>query len=60
MKCPECGYIHPKKPPNRPRKYTAKEEKQIIEDAKTMKPYRVAEKWGCHEQTVRNIIKRNK
>ena len=59
IKCPKCGYIHPKKPPNRPRKYTLDEERQIVEDRKTMTQKKVANHWGCHEQTVRNIIKRN-
>jgi transposase len=66
MKCPKCGYMHPKKPPNRPRKFTAEEERQIIEDEKKMEAYtrleayrKVAEKWGCHYQTISNIVKRN-
>ena len=59
MKCPKCGYEHPKKPPNRPKKFTAEEERQIVEDTKTMIRKEVPKKWGCHEQTVRNIIKRN-
>lgn len=60
MKCPNCGYIQHAKPSNRPRKFEAEVEKQIVEDVKKMIPKKVAEKWGCHEQTVRNIIKRNK
>lgn len=58
-KCPKCGYIQHAKPSHRPKKYTLDQERQIVEDAKTMILKKVAEKWGCHEQTVRNIIKRN-
>ena len=60
MKCPQCGYERPKKPPNRPKKFTPEKEKQIVEDRKTMTLKKVSEKWGCHEQTIRNIIKRSK
>ena len=66
MKCPNCGYIQHAKPSHRPKKYTLDQERQIVEDAKTieactrLEAYRkVAEKWSCHYQTVRNIIKRN-
>tara|TARA_Y100000401_G_scaffold29233_3_gene21312 strand:- start:12671 stop:12856 length:186 start_codon:yes stop_codon:yes gene_type:complete len=59
MKCPQCGYIHPKKPPNRPRKFTKEQEKRIIEDRKAMTLKEIAEKWGCCNQTILNVVKRN-
>jgi Mor family transcriptional regulator len=59
MKCPKCGYIHPKKPANRPKKFTTEQEKQIVEDRKTMTVKQLSIKWNCCEATINNVIKRN-
>lgn len=60
MKCSNCGYIHPpKKKVGKPRKFTADQEKQIIEDRKTMTLMQVANKWQCSIGTIQNMIRFN-
>ena len=59
-KCPNCGYIHPKKPVGRPKSFEIEQEKEIVEDRKNMSELKTAIKWGCAVGTIRNVIKRNK
>ncbi len=59
MKCPKCGYIPPKNKVGKPRKYTIDQEKQILEDRKTMSLMQVANKWGCSIGTVQNIVNKH-
>lgn len=59
-KCPQCGYIHPKKPVGRPQLFTIEEEKEIIENRKTMSELKTAIKWGCSVGTIQNVVNRNK
>ena len=56
-KCPQCGYIYPKKPVGRPEKFTIEEKKQIVEDIKKMSELNTAIKWGCSVGTIQNIVK---
>tara|TARA_R110002012_G_scaffold317543_1_gene534255 strand:+ start:566 stop:754 length:189 start_codon:yes stop_codon:yes gene_type:complete len=60
-KCPQCGYIHPKKPVGRPNIFEDEEKKEIIEDRKNgMSELNTAIKWGCAVGTIRNVVNRNK
>ena len=65
-RCPVCGFEHPKNPPNRPKKFTAEQEKQIAEDYFTLKKTvkikmqrvrEISSKWNCCDSTTRRIIK---
>ena len=69
MKCPKCGYIQPKKLPHRPKKFTAEQEKEIINEyfslidslSSRMEALRkISGNWQCCDATIYNIIKRNK
>jgi len=59
-KCPQCGYIHPKKPVGRPKSFTIEEEKEIVEDRNKMSLFKTATKWGCTPGTIQNVVNRNK
>lgn len=58
MKCPQCGYIHPKKPIGKPKRFTKEEERQIIQDRQqSMTLKELANKYKCAIGTIQNILK---
>ncbi len=59
MKCPKCGYQPPKKKVGKPNKFTADQEKEIVEDRKTMTLIEVANRWGCSIGTIQNIVNKH-
>ena len=57
MKCPQCGYIHPKKAIGKPKRFTKEEEKLIIQDRQSMTLKGLANKYNCAIGTIQNILK---
>ncbi len=55
--CPQCGYIHPKKPIGKPKRFTKEEERQIVEDKQLMTFKELANKYKCAIGTIQNILK---